>query len=73
MRTGRVLKKSVLEPHLDKDKWLEVWPDGSNRELAMIDRLAKRDRTYRDEAAESGQSPVLVRQSAWDAMVSKII
>ena len=67
MITGRTLTKNIVEKHLDSDEWLEVFPNGkSPREMAVVASLAAKDRKYRKEIQYQGQSPLLVRKTAWE-------
>jgi hypothetical protein len=70
MRTGKTVTKSSAEPHLDNDLWIEVYPDGNVKDLSLIQRIAPEDRTYRNEVACEGQSPLLIRKSAWDRIAA---
>ena len=71
MNTGKPVWKSKSEPHLDKDEWLEVWPDGSAKDHGVILSIPQNDRTCSHVPVKHGQSPLLVRRSAWERVKSK--
>lgn len=59
--------------HLGDDQWVELFPDGSVRDLMVTTRIPPRHLSYSKHHFLKGQSPLLVRKAFYDSNLAEKI
>lgn len=68
MRTVETIKRDLVNDHLAEGvEYLEVFPEGTMAELAVMRSIPVGLRTYSKKPFLRGQSPLLVCKAYWQA------
>lgn len=75
MRIGNIIQRTKMNPHLDRDAWVEVYPDGKLNDLAITTRIPKEHlswtaQVFGSEHGPRTPSPLLVRQSYYQNRIA---
>ena len=73
MQTGKLVEASSVEWHLGDDLWIQVYPQRATavEDVKLLCSIPRGDRTFSmtEIHAPGVQSPILVREKAWNRIM----